>query len=32
MRATHLEEGIRNLDRCVRCHRSAGGEAEGGDS
>jgi hypothetical protein len=32
MRATHLEEGIRDLDRCARCHRSAGGEAEGGDS
>jgi hypothetical protein len=24
----HREEGIRNLDNCVRCHRSAQGEGE----
>ncbi|MDD5365402.1 MAG: cytochrome c3 family protein [Gallionellaceae bacterium] len=29
MRAEHAEEGIRNLDNCVRCHRSARGEVEG---
>lgn len=28
MRAEHAEEGIRNLDNCVRCHRN--GEAEEG--
>lgn len=31
----HLEEGIRNIDNCVACHRSANGEGgeggEGGD-
>ena len=27
----HREEGIRNLDNCVRCHKSAKGEGEGGD-
>jgi hypothetical protein len=28
----HREEGIRNLDNCVRCHRSADGEGrEGGE-
>lgn len=30
--AEHLEEGIRNLDNCVACHRDASGEtAEGGE-
>lgn len=27
IRAEHLEEGIRNIDDCVSCHRSADGEA-----
>lgn len=27
--AEHREEGITNIDNCVRCHRSAHGEAEG---
>lgn len=27
--AEHREEGITNLDNCVRCHRSARGEPEG---
>lgn len=27
--AEHREEGISNIDNCVRCHRSAQGEAEG---
>ena len=34
VRATHLDEGIRNFDNCVKCHRSADGESEnerGGD-
>ena len=26
IRAEHREEGIRDLDNCVRCHRSAEGE------
>jgi hypothetical protein len=30
VREQHQEEGIRDLDNCVRCHRSASGEA-GGD-
>ncbi|MGE5721906.1 MAG: cytochrome c3 family protein [Sphingomonadales bacterium] len=29
--AEHAEEGIRNIDNCVRCHRSAEGEREGGE-
>ncbi len=29
IRAEHAEEGIRDLEDCVRCHRSAAGEAEG---
>lgn len=32
IRAKHLEEGIGNFEDCVRCHRSATGEAEGGES
>ena len=32
IRAEHAEEGIRNIENCVRCHRSANGESEGGDS
>jgi Class III cytochrome C family len=31
IRARHLEEGIRNFDDCVRCHRSASAEPEGDD-
>lgn len=34
IRAEHLEEGIRDFEDCVRCHRSADepeGEGEGGD-
>jgi hypothetical protein len=27
----HRDEGIRNLDNCVRCHKSANGEGEGDD-
>jgi hypothetical protein len=27
IRAKHLEEGIRDIENCVRCHRSAEGEA-----
>ena len=30
IRAKHLEEGIRNLDNCIKCHRSAD-ERENGD-
>lgn len=30
VRAQHAEEGIRNLDDCVECHRSADGEGGGG--
>ncbi len=29
MAAVHQEEGIRNLDNCIRCHRSTSGEHEG---
>ncbi|HWR02212.1 MAG TPA: cytochrome c3 family protein [Chlorobaculum sp.] len=29
MEVVHREEGIRNLDNCIRCHRSANGEHEG---
>jgi hypothetical protein len=29
VRAEHLEEGIRNFEKCVECHRSASGEAGG---
>lgn len=29
--AEHREEGISNIENCVRCHRSAEGEAGGGD-
>jgi hypothetical protein len=32
IRVRHLEEGIRDFERCARCHRSASGEAEGGES
>jgi Class III cytochrome C family/Cytochrome c554 and c-prime len=28
VRATHLDEGIRNFDNCVKCHRSADAESE----
>ncbi len=31
MRAKHAEEGIQELAACVRCHRSASSEGEGGD-
>jgi hypothetical protein len=32
VQSQHREEGIRNLDNCVRCHRSADGEGgEGGE-
>ncbi|MEY4749170.1 MAG: hypothetical protein RIQ60_1384 [Pseudomonadota bacterium] len=31
IRAEHEEEGIRNFDNCVRCHRSASDKGEGGD-
>ncbi len=32
VRREHEEEGIQNIDNCVRCHRSAGGERKhGGD-
>jgi hypothetical protein len=27
----HRDEGIRDLDNCVRCHRSADGEGGEGD-
>jgi hypothetical protein len=30
VRRQHEEEGIRNFENCVRCHRSADGEREGG--
>jgi hypothetical protein len=30
VRREHEEEGIQNLDNCVKCHRSADGEREGG--
>lgn len=30
IRAKHTEEGIRNIDNCVRCHRG-GGDREGGE-
>ncbi|MCE9661710.1 MAG: class III cytochrome C family protein [Burkholderiales bacterium] len=29
VRRKHLEEGIRNFENCVECHRSADGEPEG---
>jgi hypothetical protein len=29
--AIHAEEGIRNIENCVRCHRSAQGDAEEGE-
>jgi hypothetical protein len=29
MQAKHREEGVSDLDNCVRCHRSASGEHEG---
>jgi hypothetical protein len=35
IRAEHVEEGIRNFDNCVKCHRSAngeGGEGREGDN
>jgi hypothetical protein len=28
IRARHAEEGIRNIENCVQCHRSASGEGE----
>jgi hypothetical protein len=31
IRAGHLEEGIRNIENCVACHRSGDAEGEGGD-
>ena len=31
IRALHAEEGIRDIDNCVRCHRSSEGEGEGGE-
>ncbi|WP_036517575.1 class III cytochrome C family protein [Nevskia soli] len=31
VRAQHAEEGIRQLDNCVECHRSGRGEGEGRD-
>ncbi len=31
MWAEHAEEGIRNLDDCVRCHRSSSDRGEGGE-
>ena len=31
IRARHAEEGIRNIDNCVRCHRGGAGEGEGGE-
>jgi hypothetical protein len=30
VRREHEDEGIQNLDNCVRCHRSADGERDGG--
>lgn len=30
IRAEHAEEGIRNIENCARCHRSASGESEEG--
>jgi hypothetical protein len=30
IRSKHEEEGIADLQNCVRCHRSASGEGEGG--
>ena len=32
VRSKHLEEGIRDFENCVKCHRSAQGEQEGGGS
>lgn len=32
MRVKHLEEGVRNLQRCARCHRDPGSEPQGGDT
>ena len=32
IRAEHLEEGIRDFDDCVKCHRSASEEAHGSES
>jgi hypothetical protein len=29
VRRQHSEEGIRNFDNCVECHRGSGGESEG---
>jgi len=31
VRAEHMEEGIRNFENCVKCHRSAQGEPENRD-
>jgi hypothetical protein len=32
VRSKHVEEGIRNFENCVECHRSAGEEGEGNAS
>lgn len=32
IRAKHVREGISNFSNCVKCHRSARGEGEGGES
>jgi hypothetical protein len=32
MRALHLEEGIRDFEDCVMCHRTASDEPEESDS
>jgi Class III cytochrome C family len=32
IRSKHLKEGIRDFENCVKCHRSANGEAEGRES
>jgi hypothetical protein len=32
IRAKHLDEGIGDFEDCVRCHKSASGEPEGGES
>lgn len=32
IRAEHLEEGIRDFENCVECHRSAAEREEGGDT
>ncbi len=32
IRAEHLEEGIRDIDNCVKCHRSAHGNPEANEA